>query len=60
MGRTVRTADPGTGWIVAVLVLKYALQHQDFFTRNLLAILAEMRAAFGILDPQAFATVTAI
>lgn len=35
-------------------------QHQDFFTRNLLAILAEMRAAFGILDPQAFATVTAI
>lgn len=35
-------------------------QHADFFTRNLLAILAEMRAAFGVLDPQAFATVTAI
>jgi len=35
-------------------------QHQDFFTRNLLAILAEMRAAFGVLDPQAFCTVTAV
>jgi HK97 family phage major capsid protein len=35
-------------------------QHADFFTRNLLAILAEMRAAFGVLDPQAFCTVTAI
>lgn len=35
-------------------------QHADFFTRNLLAILAEMRAAFGVLDPQAFCTVTSI
>ena len=35
-------------------------QHQDFFTRNLLAILAEERAAFGVLDPQAFCTVTAV
>lgn len=35
-------------------------QHADFFTRNLLAILAERRAAFGILDPQAFCTVTAV
>lgn len=35
-------------------------QHADFFTRNLLAILAEMRAAFGVLDPQAFCTVTAV
>ena len=35
-------------------------QHADFFTRNLLAILAEMRAAFGLLDPQAFCSVTAI
>ena len=35
-------------------------QHSDFFTRNLLAILAEMRAAFGVLDPQAFCTVTAV
>jgi len=35
-------------------------QHADFFTRNLLAILAEMRAAFGTLDPQSYCTVTAV
>jgi HK97 family phage major capsid protein len=34
--------------------------HKDFFTRNLLAVLAEMRAAFGVLDPQGFCTVTAV
>lgn len=28
--------------------------HSDFFTRNLIAILAEMRAAFGLLRPAAF------
>jgi HK97 family phage major capsid protein len=28
--------------------------HSDFFTRNLIAILAEMRAAFGVLRPAAF------
>ena len=27
--------------------------HMDFFTRNLIAVLAEMRAAFGILKPSA-------
>jgi HK97 family phage major capsid protein len=35
-------------------------QHSDFFTRNLLAILAERRAAFGVLDPEAFCTITAV
>jgi len=34
--------------------------HMDFFTRNLLAILAEMRAGFGVLDSQAFCTITAV
>lgn len=34
--------------------------HADFFVRNLLAVLAEMRAAFGVFDPQAFCTVTAV
>jgi hypothetical protein len=29
-------------------------QHSDFFIRNLVAILAEMRAAFGVLRPAAF------
>lgn len=28
--------------------------HADFFVRNLLAVLAEERLAFGVLDPQAF------
>lgn len=35
-------------------------QHSDFFTRNLLAILAERRAAFGVLDDDAFCTITAV
>ncbi len=35
-------------------------QHSDFFTRNLLAILAEMRAAFGVLDNEAFCTITSV
>lgn len=29
-------------------------QHLDFFTRNLVAILAEMRKAFGVIQPNAF------
>jgi HK97 family phage major capsid protein len=32
--------------------------HQDFFTRNLVAILGEARAAFGVLQPPAFCEVT--
>jgi HK97 family phage major capsid protein len=32
--------------------------HADFFVRNLVAILAEMRAAFGVLRPAAFVKVT--
>ncbi|GAA3384489.1 phage major capsid protein [Streptomyces racemochromogenes] len=31
--------------------------HADFFIRNLVAILAEMRAAFGIIQPSAFVEV---
>lgn len=31
--------------------------HADFFTRNLVAILAEMRAAFGVIRPSAFVTI---
>jgi HK97 family phage major capsid protein len=34
--------------------------HKDWFARNLLAILAEERLALGVLDPDAFCTVTAI
>ena len=32
-------------------------QHADFFTRNLVAILAECRAAFGVLKPKAIVKV---
>lgn len=31
--------------------------HADFFVRNLVAILAEMRAAFGVIRPAAFVTI---
>lgn len=34
--------------------------HKDWFGRNLLAILAEERLGFGVLDPDAFCTVTAV
>jgi hypothetical protein len=34
--------------------------HNDFFIRNLLAILAERRDAFGVLDVQAFCEVSAV
>ncbi len=34
--------------------------HMDFFTRNLLAILAERRDAFGVLDVQAWCEVTGV
>jgi HK97 family phage major capsid protein len=34
--------------------------HSDFFTRNLLAILAERRDAFGVLDVQAFCEITSV
>jgi len=34
--------------------------HKDWFSRNILAILAEERLALGVLDPDAFCTVTAV
>lgn len=34
--------------------------HADFFVRNLVAVLAEMRAAFGIVAPPAFCVVTGL
>lgn len=54
----------GTGiaadWKRAVLwdreqaALQVSDSHEDFFVRNLVAILAEMRAAFGVIRPKAF------
>jgi len=34
--------------------------HSDFFIKNLVVLLAELRAAFGVLVPTAFCTVTGI
>jgi HK97 family phage major capsid protein len=34
--------------------------HKDWFGRNLLAVLAEERLGFGVLDPDAFCTITAL
>jgi hypothetical protein len=34
--------------------------HKDWFGRNLLAVLAEERLALGVLDPDAFCTITSV
>lgn len=47
-------------WEREGISLSVSDSHSDYFVRNLLAILAELRAAFGVLDPDAFCTVTAI
>jgi HK97 family phage major capsid protein len=47
-------------WRLAILwdrmqaAISVSNSHADFFVRNLVAILAEMRAAFGVIRPQAF------
>jgi HK97 family phage major capsid protein len=47
-------------WKLAVLwqrmqtMISMSNSHSDFFVRNLVAILAEMRAAFGVIRPAAF------
>jgi HK97 family phage major capsid protein len=57
----------GTAWLAnwrkAVLwdreaaTISVSDSHSDFFIRNMVAILAEMRAAFGIIRPSAFVEV---
>lgn len=47
-------------WEREGITLSITDSHMDFFTRNLLAILCEMRAAFGVLDVEAFCSVTAV
>lgn len=47
-------------WKLAILwdrmqtAISMSNSHADFFVRNLIAILAEMRAAFGVIRPSAF------
>lgn len=60
--------DPGTAWVAdwnwAVLYdreqasVQATDSHADFFVRNLVAILAELRAAFAVLRPSAFCKIT--
>jgi HK97 family phage major capsid protein len=47
-------------WAREGVTLSMSDSHSDFFIRNLLAILAERRDAFGVLDVQAFCEVTAL
>lgn len=57
-------APAGSAWLAnwrkAVLwdrqqaTISVSDSHSDFFTRNMIAILAEMRAAFGVIRPSAF------
>jgi HK97 family phage major capsid protein len=47
-------------WAREGVSLSVSDSHSDYFVRNLLAILAERRDAFGVLDVQAFCEVTAI
>ena len=35
-------------------------EHLDFFTRGMVAILAEMRAAFAVVQPRAFCQVLSL
>jgi HK97 family phage major capsid protein len=59
---------PGTAWCAAwrmgviwdreQATIQVTDSHADFFVRNLVAILAEMRAAFAILRPAAFVKIT--
>ncbi len=63
-------ATPGTAWVgdfrKAILwdreqsSLTVTDSHADFFIRNLVAILAEMRAGFGVIQPSAFCKVTLV
>jgi HK97 family phage major capsid protein len=47
-----------TLWESLSPVILLSDSHADFFTRNLIALLGEMRAAFGVIRPTAFARVT--
>lgn len=46
----------GTIWDRMATTITMSDSHEDYFRRNLVAILAEFRAAFGIVRPSAFCT----
>lgn len=47
-------------WLRDGLSVTASTEHEDFFTRGMVAILAEMRAAFAVVQPRAFTVVAAI
>lgn len=47
-------------WMRTGLTIATSDQHQDFFIKGLVAILAEMRAAFAVLQTKAFVKVTGL
>ena len=44
-------------WDRMVSTILASTEHADFFVRNLVAVLAEMRAAFGVIRPAAFVSI---
>lgn len=47
-------------WVREGVQILASDSHSDYFVKNLVAVLAEMRAAFGVLMPKAFASVTGL
>ena len=47
-------------WIRTGLSVTASTEHLDFFTRGMVAILAEMRVAFAVVQPRAFCQVLAL
>lgn len=47
-------------WVREAPSVYMADQHADFFIRNILVMLVEARAAFGVTQPKAFAKVTSL
>lgn len=47
----------GVIWDREAASIQVSDSHSDFFIRNMVAILAEMRAAFGVIRPSAFVAV---
>ncbi len=45
-------------WDRETITISISDSHSDYFTRNLVAILAELRAAFAVIKPTAFVKVT--
>jgi len=41
-------------WDREIATLQVSTQHEDYFTRNMVMFLAEMRGAFGLIRPSAF------